>query len=274
MERFTHEDFFFFFFWTHWIFWGPHSGTFVPSGIINHHSRALHGDSKTKKRCQKRASFCPQSLFFLFTLTKRRVRRLRCGFQMLSACLMQNQVFGLRLKKLRLTKIYFFVSAQIFKHMLTRDLLQQPRFLTLFLPPTVLDPKFKRENLVLSPLWCLSCRGDASTLTRIPWWGRWRRWAPWNRSTMRSLCEKAERSVPGPYPWQPIVDQRNCVSAVASQEQRRQKGENTSSQQASVDGILTIRTPAMVPASERESWRWIASLGSDANEPRSLCQLF
>lgn len=31
---------------------GAHSGTSEPSRIINHHGRALHGDSKTRKRCQ------------------------------------------------------------------------------------------------------------------------------------------------------------------------------------------------------------------------------
>lgn len=39
-------------------------------------------------------------------------------------------------------------------------------------------------------------------------------------------------------------------------------------------GNLTVETPGMVPPSERESGRGIASLGSDANEPRSLRQLF
>lgn len=33
--------------------WGAHSGTSEPSGIINHHGRALRGDSKTKQCSQK-----------------------------------------------------------------------------------------------------------------------------------------------------------------------------------------------------------------------------
>lgn len=100
----------------------------------------------------------------------------------------------------------------------------------------------------------------------------------------------AERSVPAQYPWQPNVDQPNCGLTVCcrlagSKQLKLQytysaSGNLTSSVLLKVPaanvgrGHLTIETPGMVAPSERESRRGIASLGSDANEPRSLRQLF
>lgn len=124
-----------FFFLTLWIFWGLTVGHLSQAELLIIVAE-LCMETPKQKSAAKRTSFCPRSLFSLFTPTKRRVCRLRCCFQMLSAYLKQKQVFGFLLKEQRLYHwrrcfvIWFSAISsrqQIFKHVLTRDLPLLPR---------------------------------------------------------------------------------------------------------------------------------------------------
>lgn len=62
LEYFTHDVFF-----DTLVILGAHSGTSEASGIINHHGRALHGDSKTTKCCQMHKLLSTVIVFPLYT---------------------------------------------------------------------------------------------------------------------------------------------------------------------------------------------------------------
>lgn len=159
------------FFLTLWLFWGLTVGHLRQAELLIIMAE-LCMETPRQQSAAKCTSFCPQSLFFLFTLTNR-VCHLRRSFQTLWAHLKQKHVFGFRLKGLRL---YHIISGdanhhteQIFKHMQTcwPETSHSCHGCSLFIGQATI------QGLKTMP----STPRNMSTLTRKPWWGWWRRWA-------------------------------------------------------------------------------------------------
>lgn len=199
---------------------GAHSGTSEPSGIINHHGRALRGDSKTKKCCQTH-----KLLFTVFVLPLYAHQETRVAFDA-QLIWSQNKCldFYWRNWGCNISSAVTDHTAQIFKHVHTCwPETSQSWFALMFLlnKPQFNDRKQYRqlhsswnlkEILALSPPGVCQAAGTWAN-------GRGNRDEAGGGDGLGGidpLCAHcAERSVPAPYPWQPFVVQPNCLSYIS-----------------------------------------------------------
>lgn len=168
-------------FLTLWIFWGLTVGHLSQAELLIIVA-GLCVKTPKQRSAAKRTSFCPQSLFLLFTLTKRR----ESPSMLLSDALSLSEAKTSVWISTEWTEAVSYHwrwhhTAQIFKHMHTcwpetsqschgcnifigQATIQGPQTI----PPTSLELKFKRDSGIISP-WCLPCRGDmdAETVMRL-----------------------------------------------------------------------------------------------------------